>query len=731
MKNINLKILRATFLLLLFHTAVLKSMPIDKQVALVGSSFISRDAAAKFSFNPDGTLLARVGSDGRISLLELSAGVERTALIGDINEKVTSLAFSPDSETLAFAVDGDVKLWNFELDIQRTISTGKPIVTNLVYSPGKKSLAWIEDRNRILVWDVSTDKKKWTQKAGNTTVTVIAFSPDGEILASGNSNGGITIRNSVTGKQLAFINNPSTAAITDLAFSAQGLLAATDAQAKLFLLDPARGYQQNLLKGGQEVGAFKFSVDGTILAGSTPDSRINLWYANQVQQSNSADNPYIKEAVIEPSNVVTGLVFNGDNGILATTDKDALIELWDVAKGELLHTLIGHWDRIAGLAFNNNHRTLASIGYDGQLIIWDLTEGRELFVNQVIATKANFPGQLNSNTGSATAEISETPVVTATTTQAEKQTKQEESVRRGHRNDDYIVEKPDNKERDGVIAISASFDGKMYSSVHKKGIIRVFDQAGVKVEEFEGHEGKEVTDVKFFNNGKRLVTVGRDSKILLWNLTKKKLIQTLQGPEHPIRAVAVSKKDIAVGGEETRIMIYDIKTGKLKEILSSHLLLDFVNTIAFSRDGKRLVSGDAQGRVLVWDIKTGKVLKTLLGHANEINAVIFGKNDKIVISGSEDKTVKVWDIDTRENIKTFAQHKQAIRSVKQTRNGKFVISAGEGGEVLKWNLSTGQLKKNLSQDLADVNALEVKANGNLLIGNAMGQIKELEIDEVN
>ena len=69
--------------------------------------------------------------------------------------------------------------------------------------------------------------------------------------------------------------------------------------------------------------------------------------------------------------------------------------------------------------------------------------------------------------------------------------------------------------------------------------------------------------------------------------------------------------------------------------------------MAFSPDGKRIVSGSWDKTVKVWDAATGQETLTLKGHTGAVTSVAFSPDGKRIASGSEDKTVKVWDAATR------------------------------------------------------------------------------------
>ena len=71
-----------------------------------------------------------------------------------------------------------------------------------------------------------------------------------------------------------------------------------------------------------------------------------------------------------------------------------------------------------------------------------------------------------------------------------------------------------------------------------------------------------------------------------------------------------------------------------------------VRSVAFSPDGKQVVSGSNDETVRLWDAATGAALQTLEGHTDAVNSVAFSPDGKQVVSGSWDKTVRLWDVAT-------------------------------------------------------------------------------------
>ncbi|MBE8986568.1 WD40 repeat domain-containing protein, partial [Nostoc sp. LEGE 12450] len=77
----------------------------------------------------------------------------------------------------------------------------------------------------------------------------------------------------------------------------------------------------------------------------------------------------------------------------------------------------------------------------------------------------------------------------------------------------------------------------------------------------------------------------------------------------------------------------------------------FVNSVAFSPDGKTIASGSSDNTVRLWNL-AGQELKTLKGHSSYVLSVAFSPDGKTIASGSNDNTVRLWNLDL-ENLLTL------------------------------------------------------------------------------
>jgi WD40 repeat protein len=108
-------------------------------------------------------------------------------------------------------------------------------------------------------------------------------------------------------------------------------------------------------------------------------------------------------------------------------------------------------------------------------------------------------------------------------------------------------------------------------------------------------------------------------------------------------------KSLAQAANEQKAVAKTSVEGRETLTLKGHA--DWVTSVSFSPDGKRIVSGSFDRTVKVWDAQTGEELLTLKGHSGNVRSVSFSPDGKRIVSGSSDETVKVWDISSLDTSK--------------------------------------------------------------------------------
>ena len=197
-----------------------------------------------------------------------------------------------------------------------------------------------------------------------------------------------------------------------------------------------------------------------------------------------------------------------------------------------------------------------------------------------------------------------------------------------------------------------------------------------------------------------------------------KLLKTLEEHIKLVWSVAYSPdgKKIVSGSDDKTIKIWNANTGQCLKTLEGHSY--FVNSVAFSPDGKKIVSGSYGGTIKIWNANTGKCLKTLNGHTYSVESVAYSPDGRKIISGSRDKTIKIWDANTGQCLQTLWGHTGSVESVAYSLDGTKIISGSLDKNIKIWNANIGQCFKTLNGHSDNVFSVSYSPDGTKIISGS-------------
>ena len=479
------------------------------------------------------------------------AGGQKLARLSAHNDRVMSVAFSPDGLSLASAgLDHNVILWDVAARQPRaTLASHLDIVSCVAFSPDSRLVASASWDGTVILWQASDGACLASLEDFGCWVHSVAFAPDGRTVAAGDIHGNVKLWDLSTGRSTTTIPahvegmaEPLKPAVA-LAYSPRGdMLATGSSLGVLKLWDVSAGKPMLTFPGhAGSVLSAAFTSDAKTLASRDERGTVRLWNLStgrciraiagaEVIAGAPSTAPAIDWDNPDLADVQQSLACSPGGDLLASVDADGkTILLQRIATGEQAGRLAGHTDQVLSLAFAPDGKALATGGKDGQIRLWDTSS-----LHFIRAIDAAEPAG-------------------------------------------------------AVTCVTFSHDGRMLAAVSGGTIRLIVPSSGEVLATFRGHIDK-VRSLAFSPNNRTLASAGNDG-VMLWDVRSGNLAGVLEGEAGPTYCLAFSPDGgtLACSDHNRTIRLWQIPSGRCIATLQTGDRLAW--SLAFSPDGRMLACG--------------------------------------------------------------------------------------------------------------------------------------------
>jgi WD40 repeat protein len=516
-----------------------------------------------------------------------------------------------------------------------------------------------------------------------SAIQAVAFSPDGRIIATGDSDGDIRFWQISDSKQILTLKGHA-GWIRSIDFGLNGQMLASGSEDRTVRLwNIVDGKCHKILdEHTDRVESVSFSPDGQLLASGSHDKTIRLWNIHSGECHRILPNYDSR---------VLAIKFSPDSQLLATSH-DKTIRLWNIHDGTCFKTFEGHTSSVLCINFNSSGRILASGSRDGSIKLWDVYDGT------CLKTLSEHTMAVFSVVFSPDSKILASGSEDKTIRLWNIESSQCFKTLTGHTSI--------------VTSIDFSPNGKMIVSGSEDRTVRIWDCDGRCFKTLQGCTSW-ITSVNFSSSGQLLASSGEEQTVRIWNVKDGKLLNNLQGHTNQIFSVVFNSEgtNLATGSEDQTVRIWNVLDGHCKTLYGH---ANRVFSVSFSPDNQTLASGSEDQTIRIWDVCNGRCLKILKGHKGFVWSVNFNPHSKVLASGGNDQEIRLWDTDTGTCLKILEGHTHWIWSVNFSLDGRFLASGSEDQTIKIWDVTTGQCLKTLRGHIYAVRSVTFSPCGNIL-----------------
>ncbi len=190
--------------------------------------------------------------------------------------------------------------------------------------------------------------------------------------------------------------------------------------------------------------------------------------------------------------------------------------------------------------------------------------------------------------------------------------------------------------------------------------------------------------------------------------------------QYPVNWIALSGDGRLLAAEDMKaVKIWDAVEGRELSSISTEYNLRY-GRVALSRDGYRLAFSDFDGRIYVWNWTNRQQVAKLAGHARvppwqcAIHDLAFSPDGRQLLSTGPDRAVRLWDLESGREVRRLEAHSRAVAALAYSPDGSLLATAGFDQTIRLWDVATWQVRATLHGHLDEVWSVAFSADGRTL-----------------
>jgi WD40 repeat protein/serine/threonine protein kinase/tetratricopeptide (TPR) repeat protein len=637
----------------------------------------------------------------RVIRTNISAWLNQSYALRSLIVQPTAIwqcSFSPDGKRLLTCAEEGVRLWD--------AASGRPLPLRFeengpaAFSPDGTTLVTSEGSRtkrdwRIFLRDAASSQILGAPLVHPRSVSAIAFSPNGKRIATGSADGIVRLWDVPAGRLEAEGLRYENAHVTCLDWSPDGdtlivgTLPQTGDQSKstAYLCSLSGRRRRIALEHQGGVNHAEFSPDGKRALTTSTAGLGQLW---EVETGKPVGSPMR----LPMGNI--SACFSPDGQTVVTGSVDGVAHWWDAETGDLLAGAIPrHRGYLLGLAFGPDGQMLAAAGGRaklGTIALWQVPRSLSPPGRKASASLATPHWALTETTSWLGRQfVAYSPDARRVLTGGNDGMGRLRDPSSGR-----PVVAPLRNTWDGVYLQAFSPDGQILATSSQDrsaiGDVRLWDAKTGRALGPPLRHLNWVSAMAFTPDSSVLVTGGYDWAVYFWDArTGQRLGSALpQGGIVVSLAVSPDGKTLAVAtSEESHIaaslIFWDLRTRrKINQPGAGPGTL-----LQFSPDSKLLATANGLN-LRLWDAATGKEARAAMVEASEINALAFSTDGKLIVTGSTEGTARIWNTATGQPVGAPLMHPQRVNTVAfgPGAEGRLIVTGCGDGTACLWDRAT-------------------------------------------